>query len=110
LLPAALFMRLFFFSRDVGNLLIALSFALYFALPLTYALGFQAMDGIVTGLGGTPTNPFANLPVTHDNVTGDALARIGFLSAPAILFPNLAMVITVTMTMALSKALKGFLP
>ena len=113
LLPAALFLRIFFFSRDVGNFLIALSFALYFALPIMYVLSFQAADAVVASsflpAGGTAANPFAALPGA-DSVVGDAFARIGFLAIPAILFPNLALVVVVTMTMALNKALKGFVP
>ncbi len=110
LLPAALFLRVFFFSRDTGNLLIALSFAVFFALPLVYVFSFQATDAILPQLGGTPANPFAGLASAQDSIVGDAFQRIGFLATAAILFPNLALVVMVTMTMALNKALKGFVP
>ncbi|MDE1798736.1 MAG: hypothetical protein KGH63_05020, partial [Candidatus Micrarchaeota archaeon] len=110
LLPAALFLRIFFFSRDVGNFLIALSFALYFALPIMYVFSFQATGAIVPSLGGTAANPFANFAVASDLVVGDAFQRIGFLAAQAIVIPNLALVVVVTMTMALNKGLKAFIP
>ena len=111
LLPAALLLRTFFVSRDIGNLLIALSFSIYFALPITYSFGYEASTNLSNQMcGGTCAsgNPFGNLGIAYDPVVGDSFQRIGFISTQAILIPNLALVVMVTMTMALNKALKGF--
>lgn len=107
LLPAALLLRMIFVTRDVGNFLIALCFALYFALPLMYVISFAATDSVVAGLGGNVSNPFGTLSAARDKVVGDAFQRVGFLATQAILFPNLALVVVITMTMAINKALKG---
>lgn len=109
LLPAALLLRMIFITRDVGNLLIAFCFALYFAFPLMYVLSAQATEAVVNQLGGgSAANPLGSLALAKDRVVGDAFQRVGFLATQAILFPNLALVVVVTMTMALNKALKGF--
>ncbi len=111
LLPAALLLRTFFFSRDIGNLLIALSFAIFFALPVVYSFGFEASANLQKQLcpsGCDPLNPFGQLNIVKDRVVGDSYARIGFISTQAILIPNLALVVMITMTMALNKALRGF--
>ncbi len=113
LLPAALLLRTFFVSRDIGNLLIALSFSIYFALPITYSFGYEASMNLNAQLcpppnSCSPTNPFGQLGVAYDSVVKDSFQRIGFVSTQAVLIPNLALVVMVTMTMALNKALKGF--
>ena len=116
LLPAALMLRLFFFSRDIGNFLIALCFSLYFALPLVYVLSMQAVNQIIadacqkSGAACTPDTPLPVSSLGSDAVLGDNLQRVGFLAPQAILIPNLALVVVATMTMALNKALKGFVP
>ena len=113
LLPAALLLRTFFFSRDIGNLLIALSFSIFFALPLVYSFGYEASANLQNQLCPNPSvcgplNPFGQLGVAYDAVVTDSYQRIGFISTQAILIPNLALVVMVTMTMALNKALRGF--
>ena len=111
LLPAALLLRTFFFSRDIGNLLIALSFSIFFALPVVYSFGYEASANLNHQLcpgGCDPLNPFGQLNVAYDKVVGDTYQRIGFVSTQAVLIPNLALVVMVTMTMALNKALRGF--
>ena len=107
LLPAALLLRMFFFSRDVGNFLIALAFSVYFFVPLTYVLSQQATNNVIDAIGGTAQNPLAKLSVGYDTVVDDVYLRIGFLSTQAILIPNLMLVILVTSVMAINKGLKG---
>lgn len=108
LLPAALLLRTFFASRDIGNLLIALSFSIFFALPLVYCFSLEATGAMESLFGGVRGNPFGNLSIARDTIVGDSFQRIGFLAAQAVVIPNLALIVTVTMTMALNKALRGF--
>lgn len=110
ILPSALFFRMIFATRDIGNILIALAFAIYFVFPLTYILALDATDGVVKLMGGTDDNPFGKVELARSGVPGmeDAFLKIGYVSAIAILLPNIAMIGTVTMTMSLYKALKGF--
>jgi len=108
LLPAAIMLRMLFLTRDVGNLLLALAFALYFALPLTYVFFMQATAQVEANvLKGSLEKPFGDLQLGYDDIVGDSMQRIGFLATQAILIPNLAIVIVATMTMALHKAFRG---
>lgn len=108
LLPAALLLRVLFFSRDIGNFLLALSFAIYFFLPLTYIVAQQATGHVIAALGGDAANPFSKLDAASDPVVGDSYQKLGFLSVQAILIPNIALVVLMSATMALNKAFKGF--
>jgi hypothetical protein len=99
LLPIALVLRVFPFTRDIGNFLIALSFGLFIVLPLTYVLNAKASNEIDTG-GGT---------VIVDKVIGsDALSSIGKIIPQAVLLPNISIVIVVTFVQALGKAMRVF--
>ncbi|MFH0927661.1 MAG: hypothetical protein V1822_03715, partial [Candidatus Micrarchaeota archaeon] len=109
ILPTALLLRLIFATRDIGNILIALAFSIYFVLPLLYIVSFSATDSVVQQLGGANTqNPFEKFDIAKDGIVGDWLIKIGYVAVMAILLPNIAMIGIVTMTMALSKGLKGF--
>ncbi|MCL6089102.1 MAG: hypothetical protein M1530_02970 [Candidatus Marsarchaeota archaeon] len=110
ILPAAIMLRMLFLTRDVGNLLLALSFAVYFALPLTYVFFFDATAAVQQNIfiGSTPEQPFgSSFALGYDSIIGDAMQRVGFMAPQAILAPNLALVVTVSMTMALHKAFRG---
>ncbi len=110
ILPAAIMLRMLFLTRDVGNLLLALSFAVYFALPLTYVFFFDATAAVQQNLftGSTPEQPFgSSFSLGYDSIIGDSMQRVGFMAPQAILARNLALVVTVSMTMALHKAFRG---
>lgn len=109
ILPAALMLRMLFVTRDVGNLLIALSFALYFALPLTYVFFFDATAAVQKEVldAKEPGRPFGALTLGYDGIVGDSMQRVGFMATQAIIAPNLAIVVTVSLTMALYKAFRG---
>ncbi|MFH1306233.1 MAG: hypothetical protein ABIH83_01070 [Candidatus Micrarchaeota archaeon] len=107
ILPAALFFRMLFVTRDVGNILIALSFSIYFAFPLVYLLAFSATENMTADFEGDEKNPFEKMSLAKDMVVGDAFQKIGYLAAVAVLLPNLALVIVITMTMSLYKAMRG---
>jgi len=114
ILPTALFFRMMFVTRDIGNILIALAFAIYFVMPLVYILALDATNGVAEMMcptGSTdcgPDNPFGRIDVGKSTVVGDAFLKIGFVSAIALLIPNIVMIGIVTMTMSAYKALKGF--
>ncbi len=110
LLPAAIMLRMFFLSRDIGNLLLALSFALFFALPMCYVFFYDATATVQQTIftGSTIEQPFGNeFTLGYDNIIGDSMQRVGFMATQAIIAPNLALVVLVSMTMALHKAFKG---
>jgi hypothetical protein len=107
LLPAGLLLRMFFFSRDAGNFLIALAFSIYFFVPITYLLCQKATGQVISEIGGNKENPFYAISIANDEVVGDAYQQIGFISTQAILIPNIMIVILVTSTMAINKGLKG---
>lgn len=116
ILPAAIMFRMFFLTRDIGNLLLAFSFAAYFAFPLTYVFFFDATAQVQANVFEVnpctnPTeaalNPFGKLSLGYDGIIGDKMQRVGFMATQAIIAPNLALVITITMAMALNKAFRG---
>ncbi len=102
LLPAAILFRMLFITRDVGNFLIALSFGIFFAMPLVYLMAYQAYDKLPT-----PADIEVDFAPDSPKMLGSALLRIGYLAPAAILVPNLALVLVISFTMAASKALKG---
>ena len=108
-IPAAIFFRSIFLTRDVGNLMLAFSMAVFFAVPLTYVFFFDASASVQTDiLGAIPSRPFgANFNLGYDSIIGDRMQKVGFVATQAILPLNLALVITTALTMALSKAFKG---
>jgi hypothetical protein len=109
ILPAAIMLRMLFPTRDVGNLLLALSFAAYFALPLTYVFFFDATAAVQKNVftDASIEQPFGRFAPGYDAITGDAMQKVGFMATQAIIAPNLALVVMVSMTMALYKAFRG---
>jgi hypothetical protein len=107
ILPSALLFRLIFATRDVGNILVAISFSIYFVFPLMYILTLGAVQGTTEMMGGSEQNPFENFSLAKSSIVGDAFLKIGFVSVIAILIPNIVLIATVTMTMALYKGLRG---
>ena len=114
ILPAAIMFRMFFLTREIGNFLLAFAFAAYFALPLTYVFFFDATAAVqknVFLVSSDPMvaslHPFGALTIGSDDIVGDSMQRVGFMATQAIIAPNLAIVVTVTMVMALNKAFRG---
>ncbi len=99
LLPAAILFRAFFITRDVGNFLLALSFGLFIVVPMAYLIFLEAYQDL------SAANIFTGLP--NDNVAGNALLKIGYITPAAILLPNFAMVVLISFVMAGHKALRG---
>lgn len=103
LLPAAALLRMVFFTRDAGNYLIALSFALFFIYPLTYVIILDAYKDP----GGMPLPKASATGMPEDWLLGNAMLQVGYITPLAIIAPNLALILTISFTMAAGKALKG---
>ncbi|MFA5105836.1 MAG: hypothetical protein WC506_02650 [Candidatus Micrarchaeia archaeon] len=106
LLPLALILRVFPFTREYGNFAIALVFGLYIVLPLTYVLFANVHYNYVK------SNP--NLFIGSSSVySGDAALsetywyKLGLLFPQAVLFPNIAIVIVTAAIMSLSRAFRA---
>jgi hypothetical protein len=115
LLPFAFVMRLIPPTRDFGNVLIALFFALYIVVPTIYAMsGKIFMDNIVKVGSPYTTDPslqkFCSYGLDGTSCTppsGTVLYRIGSTLPQAIFLPNLAIIVAISCIMALSKALRA---
>lgn len=101
LLPLALLLRMFPFTRTMGNFLIALSLACYTLLPLLYALfAVTAYSHFALILSGT-INPIFTDPLVSE------FATVALIIPQAVFLPNIAIVLLVTFTQALVKGLNA---
>ena len=116
LLPFAFVMRLVPPTREFGNMLIALFFGLYIVVPTMYAWSgavFANMTAApnppVACTGYCGSNLFYSYALDAPNapVESTLLYRIGSTIPQAIFIPNLVIIVAVTCTMALSKALRA---
>jgi hypothetical protein len=113
LLPFAFVMRLIPFTREFGNMLLALFFALYIIVPTAYALSAKAFTKIsreptahiATGVFDFNTYGLDG-PILKDKST--TLYKMGIMIPQAVFLPNLVLVMAITSLMAISKALKAF--
>ncbi|HLC69340.1 MAG TPA: hypothetical protein VJH24_05875 [Candidatus Bilamarchaeaceae archaeon] len=111
LIPVALFFRIFPGIRNMGNLLLALSIAVYIFIPSMYAIN-AAMDDAVfqsTALGCTAGSRTEAL--VEDVVMGDCDSLYNFWSVARLLpqaffLPNLTIAITITFLSGVNKALR----
>ncbi len=112
LLPFAFVLRIIPLTRDFGNSMIAVFFALYILVPTTYAMSGAVYNGIVE----TPTlssglNVFYSYGLDGrgdwTDPTKSVLYKVGSTIPQAVFIPNLVMVIAISCIMALSKALKA---
>lgn len=104
LLPVALLLRVFPPSRYLGNVLIAITVALYVIVPTLYALN-GAMDAVVF----KDCSLYA--AVVNDQILGDcnsdtSIWLVGRAFPHAFFLPNLTLALTVTFLGGISKALK----
>ena len=109
LLPFAVIMRIVPFTRNAGNFMLAGVFCLYVFVPATYALGGAAWNNM------DPEGVLVSYPQVfsfQDRALGEActlencqLYKISSMIPQAIFMPNLALVIFMSGTMALSRAL-----
>jgi hypothetical protein len=117
LLPFAFVLRLIPFSREFGNMLIALFFGLYIVVPTMYAMSGQVFMENISDIA-TPYTVDASLQKFHsyglDNsqsappdIKGTTFYRIGSTIPQAIFLPNLVIVVAVSCIMAMAKALRA---
>ncbi|MCX8163350.1 MAG: hypothetical protein N3D10_02230 [Candidatus Micrarchaeota archaeon] len=105
ILPAGIFLRIIPLLRDAGDFIIAISISLYIFVPLIYVCSFVSIEKIFQTSGPEALNKIIDL---GDNTIGDSLAVVGFLTILAVFIPNLILVIVITCSMGIFKALKGF--
>ncbi len=114
LLPFAFIMRLVPPTREFGNIMIAVFFAIYVVVPTAYAMSGSAFAQIASapscvncgvhnfysyGIDGPPANGAA-----WNNAI---LYKIGSAIPQAVFIPNLVLIIAITCVMSLSKALRA---
>jgi len=112
LLPFAFVMRIIPPTREFGNVLIALFFGLYIVAPALYVMSAQAFSNataqpvLISG-----ENTFYSYGLDGKTVGEDvrlsAFYRMGSTIPQAVFLPNLVLIVVITCTMAVSKALKA---
>ena len=108
LLPFAFVMRLFPFTREFGNILIAVFFGIYIVAPTLYAMSGSVYDNITTVATPPPVGNFYSFGLdagTPTAASGTILYQIGSIIPQAIFIPNLVLIITITCIMSVSKGL-----
>jgi hypothetical protein len=120
LLPFAFVMRLIPPTREFGNVMIAIFFAIYVVVPTTYVLSGQAFENIVKNQacvncavhnfysfgmdGGDGSDGGAHSSAVWQNAL---FYKIGSTIPQAVFLPNLVLIIAITCVMSLSKALRA---
>jgi len=107
LLPIAFFLRILLPTRQMGNMLIALSLALFIIIPVFYAIN-GAMDQLVSNqchsYDGNPG--FIKDAVMGDCDSGTSFWLVARALPQAFFLPNLTLALVVTFLSGISKALK----
>ncbi|MFA6214354.1 MAG: hypothetical protein WC717_03685 [Candidatus Micrarchaeia archaeon] len=117
LLPFAFVLRLIPFSREFGNMLLALFFGLYIVVPTIYAVSGQVFAQNIANVP-TPYTTDPTLQKFHSygldnsifplpNIKDSTFYRIGSTIPQAIFLPNIAIVVAVSCIMAMAKALRA---
>jgi len=107
-LPVAIFLRIIPIFREVGDFLLAICIVLYLFLPTFYVIMLAALEKTnLISWASDPSgkNDFLDL---SDSLVGNTLVFIAYFSIHAVFIPNLLLVILVTASMELYKAIKGF--
>ncbi len=113
LLPFAFVMRLIPPTREFGNMLIALFFGLYIILPAMYAMSGQVFEDEIVGQPrkciDCSVSNFYSFGLDGNNVVPEntVLYRLGSTIPQAVFLPNIAIIVTITCVMSLSKALRA---
>jgi hypothetical protein len=113
LLPFAFVLRIIPFTRDYGNLLISLFFAMYIIAPTTYAMGARVFNDIAVNEPVTVDFPtlsnFNSYGLDGQGPVGAStvLYRVGITIPQAVFLPNFVLIIGITATMSISKALRA---
>jgi len=102
LLPLGILMRLVPFLRESGAFVIAMAFALYIVLPMTYVMAMTA----TAGLSPAPIDTGSDMDCVAPAAALSILRTIGYTLPQAIFFPALSMIITIAAARTLSKVFK----
>jgi hypothetical protein len=112
LLPFAFILRIIPFTREYGNIFLALFFALYVIVPTMYVMSAEAFSEIVKNPGDWGSDEI----FTFNTYTVDAkgaiygetvLYKIGSTIPQAVFIPNIVMIVAVTAAISLSKGLRA---
>ena len=114
LLPIAFLLRVFIPTRQMGNILIALSLALYVIVPFLYVLNFAMYNTLMsksdcTEFSGAVCDYIAdggNCTPTSVCTNPDGFWMVARLIPQAFFLPNLTIAIVITFLTAMNKALK----
>jgi hypothetical protein len=114
ILPSAFFLRFFIPTRQMGNMLIALSLGLYVLVPFMYVFNLAMYDAVLSDCGDyaqaacddvVDTYSCSGSPeVTCENP--DSFWMVGRLIPQAIFLPNLTLVVLITFLSAAHKGLR----
>ncbi|VVB73407.1 Uncharacterised protein [uncultured archaeon] len=102
LLPLGIIMRLIPFLRESGAFMIAMAFALYIVLPMTYVMAQTATAGI----SYTPSDTGSGTDCIDPGTALSIMQNIGYSLPQAIFFPALSTIITISAARSLSKVFK----
>jgi hypothetical protein len=112
LLALAIFLRAIPLTRDIGNLFIALAFAVYVVFPFTYAINAMAVAKYPPALGvsASGSHDFAldGAGTGCEGTDRCALMIAGYMLPQAILFPNISIILVTASTTAVWKFLRAF--
>ena len=103
LLPLGIVLRLIPFLRESGAFVIAMAFALYIVLPLTYVMADKAMAGIGFGTIGTH---HGGRDCVDPSGSFNKMKTIGTALPQAIFFPALSSIITIAAAKSLAKVFR----
>jgi hypothetical protein len=113
LLPFAFVLRLVPFTREIGNMLIALFFGTYIVVPTFYAMSgevFKNKINVSPMVVDPDIEMFNTYALDHSDTvakTDTVFYKIGSTLPQAIFLPNLTIIVAVTCTMSLAKALRA---
>lgn len=119
IVPFAVIMRLVPFTRNAGNFMLAIAFALFVVVPAAYVLSAAAWKGVESpkDAQGNAVNPLADGSFTfRDRAIGLScseleydckLYRVASILPQGIFMPNLVIVLVVTCVMGFSRALSA---
>jgi len=114
MLPTAFFLRIFIPTRQMGNMLIALSLALYIIIPFLYVFNFAMYDSLLNKddcksyYSGVCDFVADGGSCTAASVCGnkEGFWMIARLLPQAFFLPNLTIAIVITFLTAMNRALK----
>ncbi len=112
ILPIGFLLRFFMLTREMGNIVIALSFGLYILVPFLYVFNFAMYEGVlvdcyqfVNEVCDNVFDSYCQPPqVACTNIQG--FWNVGRLIPMAFFLPNLTIALFVTFLAAVNKALR----